>query len=215
VPKNLRAHAELEFLTAVERGEVVTQKSISKRIGVAVGLINALLKRSMVKGYVKARQAPYKRYAYYLTPEGFTEKSRLVGDYLQSSLEFFRKARGQYTDLFQSARGHGYERLVIVGGGELAEIAVLAATSEGVHLVAIVDPTVRESSRRFGVAVKQSIADIEPVDVVVIADERSPQAIYEELRRSFPNDRIMAPALLRITPDRDELIIAATRGEKK
>ena len=51
----------------------------------------------MVQGCMKARQAPYKRYAYYLTPEGFVEKSRLVGEYLQSSLEFFRKARGQYT----------------------------------------------------------------------------------------------------------------------
>ena len=72
----MRGHSELEFLTAVERGEVVTQKSLSQRIGIAVGLINALVKRSMVRGYVKARQAPYKRYAYYLTPEGFAEKSR-------------------------------------------------------------------------------------------------------------------------------------------
>src|SRR3990170_4419518 len=105
--RNLRGYSELEFLTAVERGDVVTQRSLSKRIGVAVGLINALIKRSMVKGYVKARQAPYKRYAYYLTPEGFAEKSRLVGEYLQSSLEFFRKARTQYAEIFQSTRQNG------------------------------------------------------------------------------------------------------------
>jgi hypothetical protein len=211
----MRGHSELEFLTAVERGDVVTQRSLSERIGVAVGLINALLKRSMVKGYVKARQAPYKRYAYYLTPEGFAEKSRLVGEYLQSSLEFFRKARDQYSEIFRSTRRMGLERLAIVGGGELADIAVLAATSEGVPLVAIIDPTARESSRRFGVVVERSLADIEPVDLVIIADEQSPQAIYEELRRSFPDDRIMAPPLLHITPDRDKLIIAAARGKKK
>jgi hypothetical protein len=211
----MRGHSELEFLTAVERGDVVTQRSLSERIGVAVGLINALLKRSMVKGYVKARQAPYKRYAYYLTPEGFAEKSRLVGEYLQSSLEFFRKARDQYSEIFQSTRRMGLDRLAIVGGGELADIAVLAATSEGIPLVAIIDPRIRESCRRFGVAVERSLADIEPVDLVVIADEQSPQTIYEELRQSFPDDRIMAPPLLHITPDRDKLIIAAARGEKK
>jgi DNA-binding MarR family transcriptional regulator len=213
--RNLRGYSELEFLTAVERGDVVTQRSLSKRIGVAVGLINALIKRSTVKGYVKARQAPYKRYAYYLTPEGFAEKSRLVGEYLQSSLEFFRKARNQYSEIFQAAARNGTKRLAIVGGGELADIAVLAATSEGVPLVAIIDPRARETSDRFGVAVKRSLADIEPVDLVVIADEQCPQAIYEELRKSLSDDRIMTPPLLHITPDRDELIMAAASGDKR
>jgi hypothetical protein len=211
----MKGHSELEFLTAVERGEVVTQKSLSQRIGIAVGLINALLKRSMVRGYVKARQAPYKRYAYYLTPEGFAEKSRLVGEYLQSSLEFFRKARGQYTEIFQAARRAGHDRLAIVGGGELTDIAVLAAYSEGIAVVAIIEPDARDGSQRFGVPVERDLADIGPLDAVIIANEHAPQALYEELRRSFPIDRIFAPALLRITPDRDKLMLAAARGGKK
>ena len=211
----MRGHSELEFLTAVERGEVVTQKSLSQRIGIAVGLINALVKRSMVRGYVKARQAPYKRYAYYLTPEGFAEKSRLVGEYLQSSLEFFRKARGQYTEIFQSARRAGHERLAIVGGGELAGIAVLAASSEGIPVVAIIETDAREGSRRFGVLVERSLGDVGSLDAVIIADELAPQAVYEGLRGSFPSDRIFAPALLHITLDRDQLIIAAARRGKR
>jgi hypothetical protein len=210
----MKRHSELEFLTAVERGEVVTQKSLSQRIGIAVGLINALLKRSMVRGHVKARQAPYKRYAYFLTPEGFAEKSRLVGEYLQSSLEFFRKARGQYTELFQSARRAGHERLAILGGAELAGIAVLAASSEGIPIIAIIEPDAPEGSQRFGVAVARSLAEVGGLDAVIIADELAPQDTYEELRRDFPNDRIFAPALLRITPDRDELMLAAARGGK-
>jgi hypothetical protein len=215
VPKRQRANSELEFLAAVERGEVVTQKGLSKRIGVAVGLINALLKRSMVKGYVKARQAPYKRYAYYLTPEGFAEKSRLVGEYLHSSLEFFRKAQSQYAELFQSSRHNGYERLAVIGSGALADIAVLAAIDEGINLVAIIDPSARESSRRFGVIVARTLADAGPIDGVLIADERAPQAIYDNLRLSFPDPRIMAPALLRITPDHDELLETTSRGGKQ
>ncbi len=210
-----RLQSELDVLTAVERGEVITQKSLSHRIGIAVGLINALLKRSMVQGYVKARQAPYKRYAYYLTPEGFVEKSRLVGEYLQSSLEFFRKARGQYTEIFQSARRAGHERLAIVGGDELAGIAALAASSEGIPIIAIIEPSAREESSRFGVSVARSLAEVGSLDAVIIADEFGPQAAYDGLRKSFPSDRIFAPALLRITPDRDELMLAAARGGKK
>jgi hypothetical protein len=110
VSRESKVGSELEFYSALERGEVVSQMSLSKRVGVAVGLINALLKRSMNKGYVKARQAPYKRYAYYLTPKGFAEKGRLVAEYLDVSLHFFREARDQYAALFRKARLKGDRR---------------------------------------------------------------------------------------------------------
>ena len=40
------------------------------------------------------RQVPLNRYAYYLTPQGFAEKSRLTAEYLAASFDFFRRARG-------------------------------------------------------------------------------------------------------------------------
>jgi hypothetical protein len=209
-----KGNSQLEFLTAVERGEVVTQMSLSKRIGVAVGLINALLKRSMNKGFVKARQAPYKRYAYYLTPRGFAEKSRLVAQYLETSLDFFRRARAEYADIFQRAKADGLKRLVILGSGELVEIAVLAALAEDIVLVAIVDPH-SSKTQRFGVKVVHSLPEIEQIDAVIMAETRAPQATYEELIQLFPDDRILAPALLRITPDRNELVIAARRAGRQ
>jgi hypothetical protein len=64
---DVKSNSELEFLTAIERGAVVTQMTLRKRIGVSIGLINALLKQGMHKGYVKARKVPFKRYAYYVT----------------------------------------------------------------------------------------------------------------------------------------------------
>ena len=126
------SNPNLDVLTAVEQGVVVTQAALTKRIGISIGLINALLKRAILMGYVKTRQAPYKRYVYYLTPKGFAKKSRLVAEYLDSSLRFFRSARGQYAELMAAAGKAGMTRLVLVGSGELAEIAVLAAWSEDV-----------------------------------------------------------------------------------
>src|SRR5262245_19033144 len=127
VPIDSKSKSELEFLTAIERGEVVTQMTLTKQIGVSIGLINALLKRGMHKGYVKARRVPFMRYAYYVTPQGFSEKSRLVAEYLESSLVFFRRARSQHTEVFACARRAEMSRLVLVGAGELADIAILAA----------------------------------------------------------------------------------------
>jgi hypothetical protein len=42
VPGDVKSNSELEFLTAIERGEVVTHTTLRKCIGVSIGLINAL-----------------------------------------------------------------------------------------------------------------------------------------------------------------------------
>ena len=134
-----KTQTQIELLTALERGEVVTQMALSKRLSVSVGLVNALLKRVMHKGLVKAKAAPYKRWAYYLTPRGFDEKSRLVAEYLETSLAFFRNARQEYRALF--LRGHecGFRKFILVGRGEVSEIALLAAVETDAKVVGILD----------------------------------------------------------------------------
>jgi DNA-binding MarR family transcriptional regulator len=205
-----RVKTELEFLSALERGEVVTQMTLSRRIGVAVGLVNALLKRATMKGFVKARSAPYKRYAYYLTPKGFSEKSRLVAEYLEVSLEFFRDARRQYQELFWRAEKVGCRRLVLIGGGELAEIAIMSSRDLDVEVLAIVD-TETNRAKLFGVPVVRALSDVAGCDAVIVTDSRQPQAVYDELCRTLAADRIFAPELLKIT--RETAHSAADGGE--
>jgi DNA-binding MarR family transcriptional regulator len=208
-----RIRSELDILAAVERGEVVTQMDLKHRIGVSIGLINALLRRAIQKGHIKARQVPYKRYAYYVTPKGFSEKSRLVAEYLARSLQFYRLARREYAELIAEARNSGINRLVLIGGGELAEIAVLAAWGENVTLQAIVDPGTNES-QRCGVRVIRSIDEVEVPDAVVITNARAPQRAYEEMLAVLPASRILAPPLLKITRDRAELLAALDLSER-
>jgi DNA-binding MarR family transcriptional regulator len=214
VPKGTKSDAELDFLTAIERGEVVTQAALTQRIGVSVGLINALLKRAVHKGYVKVGKVPYRRYAYYLTPQGFREKSRLVAKYLETSLSFFREARAQYGALFTRAEKAGVKRLVLFGGGEFAEIALLAASGTGITVVAVVDARA-QMPRCHGVPVVSDLTAAGAHDGVVITDARQPQKVYEQLRECLPDTRIFAPALLRIMPTRAELLAAKCSAEVK
>ena len=72
----------LGVLNAVEENSRVTQRDVAKNVGIALGLTNAYLKRCIKKGLIKVQQVPANRYAYYLTPQGFAEKSRLTGEYL-------------------------------------------------------------------------------------------------------------------------------------
>lgn len=206
----MKLKAELDFLTAIERGEVVTQMTLKQRIGVSVGLINALLKRAVNKGYVKVRRAPYKRYAYYLTPQGFSEKSRLVAAYLESSIDFLRQARAQYTDVFGGALKQGGNRFALAGAGELAEIAILSTLCQDVKSLVVLDPAT-DRTEISGVRVVRDLVG-QDIDAIVVTDATNPQDMFENLRRTYPDAVILWPALLRITPDRDELIRAYDEG---
>lgn len=196
---------ELDFLSAIERGEVTTQMNLKQRVGVSVGLINALLKRAVNKGYVKVKQAPYKRYAYYLTPQGFAEKSRLVAAYLESSMDFLRQARVQYAELFDAALARKQRNIVLAGAGELAEIALLATLGKPGFSLSIYIPD-DEQADSLGLPVVQTINDMKNADLIVMTDSRQAQETYEMLSTSLPGMNIIWPALLHITPDRAALV---------
>ena len=78
----------VKLLDNVAGQEAANQRALARNIGISVGLVNALVHRAVRKGLIKIKQAPARRYAYYLTPKGFAEKSRLVAQYLDYSLSF-------------------------------------------------------------------------------------------------------------------------------
>ena len=80
----------------MKKKKIVSQSNLAKDVLISLGMANAILKKAISKGFVKAKTAPYKRYIYYLTKDGFKEKSRLVKEYLDSSLNFFKKAKQAY-----------------------------------------------------------------------------------------------------------------------
>jgi hypothetical protein len=189
------AEITLGMLNAVAGNAVVTQRSLSRELGIALGLTNAYLKRCVSKGYIKVSHVPARRYAYYLTPKGFAEKSRLTANYLSRSFDFFRLARGQFRDLFSECERRGWARIALVGAGDLAEIAKLVADNHEVRLMGLVDPRACQFGR---IPVAQELAALGDVDAAIITDLQTAQATYENIRADLPEERVLAPSLLHI-----------------
>jgi len=99
----------LSVLTSIERDSAITQRKLATELGIALGLANAYLRRCVRKGLVKMRQVPINRYAYYLTPQGLAEKSRLTAEYLAVSLDFFRRARTDCAALLRQCEARGWQ----------------------------------------------------------------------------------------------------------
>ncbi len=189
----------LGVLDAVHGNSGLSQRSLSRDLGIALGLTNAYLKRCVRKGLVKVSQTPPNRYAYYLTPKGFSEKSRLTAGYLKRSFEFYRDARGELEALFLHCAERGWGRAALSGGGELAEVAVLCAMRQGVDIAGIIDPRLAET-RFMGITVVATPGDLDAIDVLVITDLDRPLAMYESALTVMPAKRILAPELLKLAP---------------
>src|SRR5579863_1153260 len=127
----------LGVLTSIERDSAITQRKLAGELGIALGLANAYLRRCVRKGLVKMSQVPLNRYAYYLTPQGFAEKSRLTAEYLTVSFNFFRQARTDCAELLAACAAAGWRRAALYGASELAEIVVLSSGDAGIELVCV------------------------------------------------------------------------------
>jgi DNA-binding MarR family transcriptional regulator len=182
----------LGVLDAVERDPAVTQRSVARELNIALGLANAYLRRCVRKGLIKVSQVPRRRYAYYLTPQGFAEKTRLTATYLSTSFSFFRKAREQCGALFQAAAKRGHRRLVLLGDGDLAEIANLVSRDNAVEIAGVVPAAISVG------AFRDAISPLGRVDGVVITALVDPRAAFDIAVAVLGAECVYAPALLRL-----------------
>jgi len=190
----------LGLLTSLDADGTRSQRRIAAELGVALGLVNAYLKRAIKKGFVKVGQAPARRYAYYLTPRGFSEKSRLTVQFLSDSFSLFRKAKDEYGSIFERAQALGFRRVVLAGKSDLCEIAVLCAVDGPITIVAIVDPDVA-AARFVGINVVSSYARVdEPFDAVVVTHLTAARKVYDEAISNFGAEKVLAPDLLGLRP---------------
>ena len=144
--------------------------------------MNAYLKRCIKKGWIKVTHISGRRLAYLVTPEGFIEKSRIIRGYLSKSFTLFRDARTQCESIFDMCERIGWQKIALVGEGDLTDIALLLGRASGL----VVDKTGFE-------------ADLMSYDAVLITDIEDPQLVYDDLKTRVEEDRLLVLDLLQIS----------------
>jgi DNA-binding MarR family transcriptional regulator len=130
VPSEYARH----LLEAIEQDPDVTQASLARRLGVAVGTVNWHLKRLIAKGYVKVKRAERKKLRYLITPEGIALRARLTVTYIENSMQLYRHVRDQARKALQKVKDEGYDRISIQGNGDVADICRLTCIEMDVEV---------------------------------------------------------------------------------
>jgi DNA-binding MarR family transcriptional regulator len=190
------AKITLGLLNMVHDNEHASQRTMADGLGIALGLANAYLKRCVKKGLIKISHAPANRYAYYLTPHGFSEKSRLTAEFLSQSFNLFRHARTSGAKLLGQCQANGWNRVALFGAGDLAEIITLSARDFDIDLVCVIAdlPNAQEFAGLRVVSTQQ--CDAATIDAVIVCDISNPQAAFDRAVRIFPPARVLAPRFL-------------------
>ncbi len=115
----------MHIFNLVEKFPQISEKKITFFTGIAAGLAHSFMRKVAAKGWVKARQISAKRWLYFMTPEGFAEKSRLSVKYLGYTLRTYKVAQKVVEEQLELCRRNGWEKLVVAGSNELSDIATL------------------------------------------------------------------------------------------
>jgi len=126
---------ELSLLEQIESDPDVNQSTLATQLGVAVGTVNWHLKRLIAKGAVKVSRAERKKLRYIITPEGIALRARLAVNYVEQSFSVYRRTRQRVKDHVTKVRKAGYDRIRIVGSGDVADICKLTCMEQGIAVV--------------------------------------------------------------------------------
>lgn len=168
----------VNLLTRLAEEPTVTQRTLASELGIAVGMMNNYIKSSIGKGYLRAKQVSPRRWAYFVTPKGFAEKSRMVVSHLSSSLTFFRTTRLQLELLFEACLEKGMYDIALVGKGDVADMAFLVKPEE------------------IKLEFKNQDDGLNAYQGILITDVMTPQGTYDALKRHYDDSKILTlPAL--------------------
>ena len=166
------SYKELRLLEEIEQDPELSQRQLSRRMGVALGVGNLLLKNLAKKGYIKVTHLSWKRWIYVITPKGMTRKVNLTLSYIESFLGHYRRVKKILKENFNSLTLNKESKVAIVGTGELAELAYLALLDIGVDEI---DMFGNENDKHIFLGMNVvSIQDIEVNDyskIVVTSDD--------------------------------------------
>lgn len=180
-PESQDSFTSLQLLDEISKGAPVTQRDLSNRLGIALGLINSYIKNLVAKGFITIKAIPPKRYIYYLTPKGFTEKTRLTYDLLQDYTRIYREAKNNFESLFRLIEDEGKRDIVFAGADEVAEIAFITLQQTSMRLTGILDDE-KNGENFFGKKILP-LADIRELeyDCIVVTSYLRYESLYQQI----------------------------------
>ena len=117
---------ELKVIDEIAKDRSITQREISQRAGMSLGMVNIVLKKLTRKGYIKLRRLNKRSLEYILTPKGFAQKAKKSYWYVHRIINSLKEIKAKIQTLILEEYQKGGRKFVILGDSELADIVEIS-----------------------------------------------------------------------------------------
>ena len=168
------AFRELRLLEEVDATADLSQRTIAGNVGIALGVVNVLVKSMVKRGYIRATRLSWKRWAYFLTPAGVSRKVQLSANYVDRFMDHYRRVRALVSETIDVDSIESHHVVAIYGATDLGELIYLVLKDAGVERIEFLDDS------RTGHFLGMPIHSLESAD----------KAQYVKVMVAYPNDVI-------------------------
>ncbi len=128
---------EYMILSEIADSDSTNQRKLSKKLGVSLGTVNALLSKMTREGIIKVEQVSGRQVAYMLTPKGMLEKAKKTVSYLKSHYRAIYQSKEKIKALIDEL-AKTYGRIIVLRNkDEFGAIVDIAIAEYNAKLVAI------------------------------------------------------------------------------
>lgn len=175
---------DLQFLEEIEQNPKISQRELSHKFGIALGVTNACIKRMARKGLIRLRGFPPRRIAYYLTPKGFSEKTKLALHFFSYNIHHYAEMKKQIEKKLLDMQNKGVKRFTFYGISDEMELAYITLQGLDMKLIGIVDSEKNWGKKIFNYKVigLKEAKDLNP-DAILITSLKDQNSFVKNLSR--------------------------------
>lgn len=190
-------YKEYMILDLVEKNPKITQRELSKTLGVAVSMINLHLEVFEKTGLIKRKKYSTKTVEYFVTKKGTERRKVLNIGYLNATKELYFQAKDTFEKFLAQVKEKGFTNILLYGAGEVAEMilhAIMTSKTNEVNVLAVIDDDLSKIGQKIGnyvIIPRESIRDFEH-DGILISTYTKKDVIKEKLLNiDYPIENII------------------------
>jgi DNA-binding MarR family transcriptional regulator len=130
---------DFQLLGEIEQNPRVSQRELSHKCEIALGVTNACIKRMARRGLIRLKGIPPRRIAYYITAKGFAEKANLALRFFSYNIQHYAEMKKLISKKLLEMQEKGVKRVAFFGVSDEMEIAYITLQGSEMKLVGIAD----------------------------------------------------------------------------
>ena len=183
---------DLHLLEVLEKNPIISQRELSHKFNIALGVTNACLRRMARKGWIRIRDLNPRKIGYYLTPKGMLEKARLTLNLISFRVQHYAELKKIIGNRLLEMQNEGLKRLVFYGISDEMEVAYITLQGVNLKLVGIVeDDEIFQSNIVFGYEIEpvSRVQELKP-DAILITTLTENEQKRERLEKIYRSNSI-------------------------